>query len=242
MKLCLLSLLAGLALTEAGTSNAVEWLLDDLFEDAQYDKNAIPMESGPTKDNGDHALNVAVGLGPRTMEMDAQGNLKMNAWLRASWKDFRLTWEPDQYEGVDRLALPGDMIWRPDLSIYNQVTYGAGTGEDSILNNPYQVVIKNDGVIYWIPAIKLHADCSDEGFVPPGPGNSPDKQSCHIKLGSWVHDARHINLTAFANADQLTLEDMSRNSQWVVASQEPNSIKYTSYDCCPEPYMNADYR
>ena len=33
MKLCLLSLLAGLALTEAGTSNAVEWLLDDLFED-----------------------------------------------------------------------------------------------------------------------------------------------------------------------------------------------------------------
>merc|ERR1712156_1258678 len=53
MKLCLLSLLAGLALTEAGTSNAVEWLLDDLFEDAQYDKNAIPMESGPTKDNGD---------------------------------------------------------------------------------------------------------------------------------------------------------------------------------------------
>ena len=242
MKLCLLSLLAGLALTEAGTSNAVEWLLDDLFEDAQYDKNAIPMESGPTKDNGDHALNVAVGLGPRNLEMDAQGNLKMNAWLRASWKDFRLTWEPDQYEGVDRLMLPGDMIWRPDLSIYNQAAYGAGTGEDTILNNPYKVVIKNDGVIYWIPAIKLHADCSDEGFVPPGPGNSADQQSCHIKLGSWTHDARHINLTAFANMDQLTLEDMSRNSQWVVASQEPNSIKYTSYDCCPEPYMNADYR
>ena len=57
-------------------------LLDDLFEDAEYDKFAIPMEHGPTKDNGDNALNVAVGLGPRTMELDAVGNLKMNAWLR----------------------------------------------------------------------------------------------------------------------------------------------------------------
>merc|ERR1712154_432014 len=99
MKLSLLALLACLALVRAG------------------------------KDNGDNALNVAVGLGPRTMELDAVGNLKMNAWLRSSWKDFRLMWEPDQYDGVDRLFVPGDMIWRPDLSIYNQIEYGQGSGE-----------------------------------------------------------------------------------------------------------------
>jgi len=242
MKLSLLALLACLALVRAGNDNAIERLLDDLFEDAEYDKFAIPMEHGPTKDNGDNALNVAVGLGPRTMELDAVGNLKMNAWLRSSWKDFRLMWEPDQYDGVDRLLVPGDMIWRPDLSIYNQIEYGQGSGEGTIFNNPYQVVINNEGLIYWIPAIKLLADCSDKGFVPLGPGNSAEAQSCHIKLGSWVHDARHINLTAFAGTDQLTMEDMSRNSPWVLESQEQGAIKFTSYDCCPEPYMVAHYR
>ena len=81
-----------------------------------------------------------------------------------------------------------------------------------------------------------------KGFVPLGPGNSAEAQSCHIKLGSWVHDARHINLTAFAGTDQLTMEDMSRNSPWVLESQEQGAIKFTSYDCCPEPYMVAHYR
>jgi len=242
MKLSLLPLLACLALARAGNNNAMERLIDDLFEDAQYDKFAIPMETGPDKETGAKALNVGVGLGPRTMEMDAQGNLKMNAWLRSSWTDFRLAWEPDQYDGVDRLMLPGDMIWRPDLAIYNQADYGPGSGEGTINNNNYHVVVTNTGFIYWIPAIKLYADCSKKGFVPAGPGNSPDPQSCNIKVGSWAYDARHINLTAFAGTDQLSLEDMSRNSQWLVDSQEPNSIKFTKYDCCPEPYMVAHYR
>merc|ERR1712154_189773 len=104
------------------------------------------------------------------------------------------------------------MIWRPDLSIYNQADYGPGSGEGTITNNNYQVVVTNTGFIYWIPAIKLYADCSKKGFVPAGPGNSPDPQSCNIKVGSWVD------------------------------SQEPNSIKFTKYDCCPEPYMVAHYR
>ena len=55
-------------------------------------------------------------------------------------------WEPDQYDGVDRLLVPGDMIWRPDLSIYNQIEYGQGSGEGTIFNNPYQVVINNEGI------------------------------------------------------------------------------------------------
>ena len=79
------------------------------------------MEEGPDSVNGDHALNVAVGLGARNIDMDPAGNLVMNAWMKSSWKDFRLMWEPSEYSGVDRLFLPAHMIWTPDLSIYNQV-------------------------------------------------------------------------------------------------------------------------
>merc|ERR1711990_1175651 len=106
MKVTLFILLVGTALTQAGNDNAIERLLDDLLEDAEYDKFAIPMEHGPHKETGENALNVAVGLGPRNMELDSLGNLNMNAWLRSMWTDFRLSWSPEQYDGVDRIFLP----------------------------------------------------------------------------------------------------------------------------------------
>jgi len=238
MKVTLFILLVGSALTKAGNDNAMERLLDDLLEDAEYDKLAIPMETGPNKETGENALNIAVGIGPRNMDVDSMGNLKMNAWLRSSWKDFRLMWEPEQYEGVDRIFLPADMVWRPDLTIYNSFDYANGGSDRSILSSPYNVVVNSDGVVYWIPAVHINVDCSREGFVPPGPADSVD---CNIKLGSWVYDARHINLTNMAG-DHLSMEDMSRNSPWVIESQEPDVIQSNKYDCCPEPYMSAQYR
>merc|ERR1712168_641083 len=87
----------------------------------------------------------------------------------------------------------------------------------------------------WLRAswtdFKLYADCSKKGFVPAGPGNSPDPQSCNIKVGSWVYDARHINLTAFAGTDQLSLEDMSPKSR--TPSSSPNTIVVPSLTWWP---------
>merc|ERR1712024_385647 len=207
MKLTAVLLLGSLSLCHAGNGNAMERLLDDLFEDSQYNSFAIPMESGPDVANGDNALNIAVGLGARNIDMDPAGNLVMNAWMKSMWKDFRLMWEPSEYEGVDRLFLPTELIWTPDLSI------------------------------------RMHVDCStDEGFVPTQPADPTADRDCHIKLGSWVSDARHLNLTAFANEDHLNLDDMSRNSPYVVTSREDGAIQTTKYDCCPEPYMVANYR
>merc|ERR1711997_648782 len=170
--------------------------------------------------DGANALNVAVGLGARNIDMDPAGNLKMNAWMKAMWKDFRLMWEPSEYDGVDRLFLPAQMIKQ----------------------SPHKVVILNTGTVVWIPAIKIHADCSDEGFVPTQPANPAVERDCHVKIGSWVMDARHVNLTSFQGDDELSLDDMSRNSPYMVVSREQGAIKYTKYDYCPEPYMNADFR
>ena len=149
------------------------------------------METGPDSVSGANALNLAVGMGARNIDMDEAGNLKMNAWMRASWKDFRLMWEPSEYEGVDRLFLPTDLIWTPDLSIYNQADYGQDFADQNINQTPHKAVITNQGTVYWIPAIRMHVDCStNEGFVPTQPENPTDERDCHIKLGSWVSDAR----------------------------------------------------
>merc|ERR1711874_577765 len=197
--------------------NAMERLLDDLLEDSRYNRQAVPMETGPDPVSRSNALNLAVGLGARNIDMDAAGNLVMNAWLRASWKDFRLMWEPSEYEGVDRLFLPTDLIWTPDLSIYNQADYGLDFADQNIEQSPHKVVITHEGNVYWFPAIRMHVDCSNDGFVPTEPANPAEERDCHVKLGSWVMDARHINLTAFGG-NQLNLDDMSRNSPYMVAN------------------------
>merc|ERR1711981_487900 len=218
MKVTAVFLLGCLALCQAGNGNAMERLLDDLFEDSQYNSFAITMETGPAKVDGSNALNVAVGLGARNIDMD-----------------------PAEYEGVDRLFLPADLIWTPDLSIYNGADYGADFSDQNIKESPHKVVITHQGTVIWIPAIKMHVDCSEDGFVPTQPANPAEERDCNVKLGSWVMDARHINLTAFGG-NELNLDDMSRNSPYAVVSREDGAIQFTKYDYCPEPYMNAHYR
>ena len=115
-----LVIILSLGLAVSAFDNAMQWLTDDLFNDQRYDKTLIPIEEAPME-NGENAVSLGLGLSLRNIEMDPAGNLKVNAWLKATWKDYRLSWEPVEYEGIKKLNLPADMIWRPDISIYNQV-------------------------------------------------------------------------------------------------------------------------
>ncbi|PRD36611.1 UNVERIFIED_CONTAM: Acetylcholine receptor subunit alpha-like [Trichonephila clavipes] len=55
----------------------------------------------------------------------ARSNLKnqimtTNLWVEQYWHDYKLTWEPREYGGVDMLHVPSDHIWRPDIVLYNK--------------------------------------------------------------------------------------------------------------------------
>lgn len=36
-------------------------------------------------------------------------------WMRLYWRDEKLSWDPDEYGGLDNLKLPVDRVWRPIL-------------------------------------------------------------------------------------------------------------------------------
>merc|ERR1712024_15101 len=114
----------------------MRWLTDDLFNDQRYDKTLIPIEEAPMQ-SGENAVSLGIGLTLRNLDMDAAGNLRVNAWVKATWKDYRLSWEPVEYEGIKKLNLPSDMIWRPDISIYNQdchIMLGSRTQDANHMN------------------------------------------------------------------------------------------------------------
>jgi len=39
---------------------------------------------------------------------------------RQQWYDYKLMWNPAEYGGVERLYVPSNEIWLPDIVLYNR--------------------------------------------------------------------------------------------------------------------------
>merc|ERR1719483_911016 len=227
-------------ITLAKNENAVSRLIDDLFDDAGYNKDVVPMQKPADETTNVNAINIAVGLSVISMGLNPAGILHASTWLRTSWSDYRLKWNPAHYEGLKSIRIPPNMVWKPDLSVYNAADFGSGSFDDRFVQNNYLILLFSDGVLLWIPALHMDVDCMKGKVFPNTDNNEPQK--CNIKIGSWTYDGLHLNLTALEGKEFLELGDMSKNSQYVVVSQEGEAIQTKYYPCCKEPYMAIDYR
>lgn len=36
------------------------------------------------------------------------------------WHDYKLRWDPRDYENVTSIRIPSELIWRPDIVLYNK--------------------------------------------------------------------------------------------------------------------------
>lgn len=36
------------------------------------------------------------------------------------WQDYRLTWVPEEFDGMMKVRLPSKHIWLPDVVLYNK--------------------------------------------------------------------------------------------------------------------------
>ena len=41
-------------------------------------------------------------------------------WLKQEWMDATLHWRPEQYGNISRIYVPSEMIWTPDIVLYNK--------------------------------------------------------------------------------------------------------------------------
>lgn len=65
-----------------------------------------------TSDKVTVCVEYAVDSGPR-----------FSSWTFSwqEWNDYRLRWDPDQYEGIKKLRIPSKHIWLPDIVLYNKL-------------------------------------------------------------------------------------------------------------------------
>jgi len=208
----------------------------DLMEG--YEKDVIPMEAAPNADNDADA--VVFNLGASVIRMDMKNLesnelkpvLEMTSWLRMSWMDFRLKWNPEAYGGISQIRLPASKVWIPDIEVFSAVNFGPDSYSQRMAAGPGHVVVYSSGFVLYIPAVDIQLPCSK---------NSKD-YSCHMKMGSWTYDAFHLGLTPFDNKTHLDLENVQRESPYLITSQDGDAKKTKFYDCCKEPYPAMEYK
>ncbi|XP_023320277.1 acetylcholine receptor subunit alpha-like [Eurytemora carolleeae] len=106
-----------------------------------------------------------------------------NLWIEQLWHDYKLTWNPEEYGGVDILHVPSRHIWLPDIVLYNNAD---GNFEVTLAT---KATLYAKGRVEWKPPAIYHSSCEmDVEYFPF------DEQTCIMKFGSWTYDGFQVDL------------------------------------------------
>ncbi|KAB1278911.1 Acetylcholine receptor subunit gamma [Camelus dromedarius] len=200
--LLLLPLLAiylgpGLPLSVAGAQgrNQEERLLRDLMHN--YNPHLRPAE----RDSDIVNVSLKLTLTNLISLNEREEALTTNVWIEMQWCDYRLRWDPRDYEGLWVLRVPSTMVWRPDVVLENNVD---GVFEVALYCN---VLVSPDGCVYWLPPAIFRSSCPVSVTYFPF-----DWQNCSLIFQSQTYSTSEINL-------QLSQED-GQTIEWIFIDPE----------------------
>uniref|UniRef100_A0A8C4S2C1 Cholinergic receptor, nicotinic, alpha 4a n=1 Tax=Erpetoichthys calabaricus TaxID=27687 RepID=A0A8C4S2C1_ERPCA len=204
----------------ARISHAEERLLKNLF--VAYNKLSRPVA------NISDVVLVRFGLSiAQLIDVDEKNQMMTtNVWVK-QWYDYKLQWNPLEYENVTSIRIPSELIWRPDIVLYNNAD------GDFAVTHLTKAHLFYDGRIKWTPPAIYKSSCSiDVTFFPF------DQQNCTMKFGSWTYDKAKIDLVSMANhVDQM---DYWESGEWVIINAV-GRYNIKKYECCTEIYPDITY-
>ena len=115
-----------------------------------------------------------------------------SVWLKQVWMDKKLSWNPKNYGGVSVLYVPYEMIWVPDLVLYNN----ADSNYNITIST--KATLHYSGQVTWEPPAIFKSLCQiDVQWFPF------DEQQCHLKFGSWTYSEDLLNLELLECDEQV---------------------------------------
>uniref|UniRef100_A0A8R1DW83 Uncharacterized protein n=1 Tax=Caenorhabditis japonica TaxID=281687 RepID=A0A8R1DW83_CAEJA len=169
--------------------------------------------------------------------------MNSNVWLRMSWVDHYLTWDPSEYGNIREVRLPINNIWKPDVLLYNSVDQQFDSTWPVNAVVLHQKTIKgtkihsktsstsSTGNVTWIPPAIIRSSCAiDIAYFPF------DTQHCTMKFGSWTYSGFFTDLVNTT----ISPATYKANGEWeLLGLQSRRSIFF--YECCPEPYYDVTF-
>ncbi|KAL7982965.1 hypothetical protein Chor_013571 [Crotalus horridus] len=99
------------------------------------------------------------------------------------WIDYRLTWDPAEFEGITSIRLDADKVWLPDIVLMNN---NDGVFEIALSVN---VLVHHNGRVQWQPPALYRSSCSIQVTYFPF-----DWQNCTMVFRSYTYDASEVTL------------------------------------------------
>ena len=183
----LFQLQIGLAQTSGFTvayTDHASRLRADLLRD--YD-SVVPPRSERDVDYSKAGTDVALEIRIfKVQGVDASlGQMRLKVWVRMSWTDSRLSWDPAAYGNITTTHFrtqhasnaENTEIWLPDVQLYN-----ANVGNEFSLDSALASVT-SDGFVFWSRPGLLDTLCKFSGLV----AFPFDELSCAMEWGGWTY-------------------------------------------------------
>ncbi|XP_076444355.1 neuronal acetylcholine receptor subunit alpha-10-like [Babylonia areolata] len=167
-------------------------------------------------------INLGITL-TQIIDVDEKNQvLTTNVWLDQEWTDQKLNWNVTDYANITMLRIPCDLIWLPDIVLYNSVENHNKGYMKSL------AMVSHEGRIFWPPIVRMRSSCKmDITYFPF------DDQICILKLGSWAYDGLQVDVTN--RTETIDLTNYVDNGEWeLIGNKIVRNVKF--YPCCPEPF------
>ncbi|XP_076615815.1 5-hydroxytryptamine receptor 3A-like [Chaetodon auriga] len=127
-------------------------------------------------------------------------------WIDMFWSDFYISWDPDQFCGIQNITLPTDALWNPDLTIEEMTEKDkAAKALYLIAYSSSKILLRNDMVVI--------STCRMQVYKFPF-----DVQSCNLSFKSVVHSSEHLPFVQFSNSSRTAAWSrsmMQTQSEWL---------------------------
>ena len=184
----------------------------------------------PPSTDGVHGVQIGIQYKIfKVLKVDvSSGELQLKVWRRSRWRDERLAWDPDAWEGITQIILhPGveeggtdqavlSNMWVPQVVLYNGVTPQEQTMETGA------AWVTHDGSVWHSAPGVIDVTCRFAGLQ-----RFPrDELSCPIEIASWSYSDLVTNLTFM---DDRPCVDMAYSNP--TAGSTYQEFKLTNFSC-----------
>ena len=147
-------------------------------------------------------VNITFHLFALTELNEIKGYISTIGSWNIRWKNEKISWNPDDYEGIDSIVVDSEHFWKPDLILGNPA-------EEVVDFKGYfsKVKYSSDGLATWQPGSVTKSYCYIQ--IPAIPF---DRHTCFIRILSWGTTPSEVVIKTTSN-DPL-LHFYSTNTEW----------------------------
>ncbi|KAM4614136.1 5-hydroxytryptamine receptor 3A-like [Discoglossus pictus] len=145
-------------------------------------------------------------------------NMFLYSIISLVWDNEFVYWNPDDFCGIEKMFVPTDYFWKPDIYI-DEMTEDDHSSPDI----PYCFIYHNGTIVYAVP-LRIISSCNLDMYKFPF-----DTQTCSLSFGSYVHTVNDIVMVPSSSASLVldtSLEIFANRGDWSLLDMTVSNETY----------------